>query len=94
MTWSAIYDRGYDEYLTYLRSGASHNNVHPDALLTLAKLHATEPAVGPPASRRLSDPVRQVSYAMLAQHIGGPNDAYRLTHLGAYSYYSGPKCLS
>ena len=31
---------------------------------------------------------------MLAQHIGGPNDAYRLTHLGAYSYYSGPKCLS
>ena len=56
-----IHDGGYDEYFTYLRSGASHNNVHPDALLTLAKLHATEPAVGPPASRRLSDPVRQVS---------------------------------
>ena len=31
---------------------------------------------------------------MLAQPIGGPNNAYRLTHLGAYSYYSGPKCLS
>ena len=41
--WAAIHDGGYDEYLTYLRSGASHNNVHPDALLTLAKLHATEP---------------------------------------------------
>ena len=92
--WAAVQAGGYDEYLSTLRSSAPHISVHPDALLTLAKLHATEPAYGPAASRRLSEPARQVSYAMLAQPIGGPNNAYRLTHLSAYSYYSGPKCLS
>ena len=35
--WAAIHAGGYDEYLSNLRSGAPHNNVHPDALLTLAK---------------------------------------------------------
>ena len=92
--WAAVQAGGYDEYLSTLRSSAPHSGVHPGALLTLAKLHATEPAYGPAASRRLSEPARHVSYAMLAQPIGGPNNAYRLTHLGAYSYYSGPKCLS
>ena len=68
--WTAIYDGGYTEFLEYLRSDASLNNVHPDAELTLPKLYATEGFVGTQAARRQSEPVRQVTYVRdaLAPH--------------------------
>ena len=64
--------------------------------MTLPKLYATEPFIGTQAARRLTEPVRQVSYEMLSRRIGGPNDACGLEHYGVYSYYeyTGPKSLS
>ena len=61
--WAYLHTSVYGEFIDYLQSDESDGNaISPDAILTLAKLTATEQAGGNQATRRRTEHIRRVNY--------------------------------